>query len=163
MSNKKLLEVSKTYFKEDVLYPGGLHRVPQNSWKLTQWVTRYTNLKSSAKLVSIQIASCYNPTIGYSYPSYDSLMRETGLGYGTISRSIQAMKLSGEWLVLNTAYSDNSRNTNNRYFYLSPKADDFDGPEVIGDTSWHPKLQFQNIVEYNTHLSAIKYDWLRIK
>lgn len=157
----KIYNTSLNYFKKEDYYPDHLHRIPQNSWKLVEWITKYSSLKGSSKLVSIQIAGYYNPKLGYSYPSYDDIMRETGLSYPTISRCIQDMKLSGEWFIISTASSPNSRHTNNRYFYLSPTPDSKCLNNEIGYTQWEPETTYSTIQEYRTYIALQKRAWKR--
>lgn len=114
MIDKSTVEV---YFHKTKKYPNNAP-IPQNSWKLTEWIAKNSILRGNAKLVAMQVASYYNPKLGYSYPTYTDLINKTGLGYGTVSRAIKEMKLSGEWIVISAAWSQESRHTNNRYYYI---------------------------------------------
>lgn len=154
---KSFLENSDFYFIKDK-YPGIIsdindpepflveHRKPHTSWKLTDWVMRHSNLKGTNKLVSAQIASLYNKDEGYSYPTYEQIMQLTGISYSSVSRAIKAMKLSGEWIVINTSQELYSRHTNNRYYYLSPtKLDEYLTLEEINAAKQRYKTKMKNL------------------
>lgn len=166
---EKFLQTAGKYFKKDVFYHDIVenpddpfthilkHPIPQTSWKLTDWVIRFSNLKGKAKLVSAQIASFYNAKDKYSYPTYDDLMKSTGLSHSSIKRAIKEMKLSGEWLVIATNQTSYVRHTNNRYFYLAPTQYD----KFMSDDEFSQKIESFNELKAEKPFSSLTVEELK--
>lgn len=114
---KTILDISKSYFKDEKNIYG--YRKATSSWRLVDWVIKYSNLKGHSKLVAAQVASYYGYHKGYSYPSYERLQHDTGLSRSTIARAIVEMKKSGEWIVVSKG-TKTGRKVANEYYPISP-------------------------------------------
>jgi len=143
--NKRQRDLNYEYFK------------PTGSYQLVSWMFKYSNLKRHARLIALEIAAHYNPKKGYAWPTYEMLMKETGMKERTINNAIQEMKLSGEWLVVPIAVNSYARAVSNRYYPLTPisqdsfiknhelynKKDDFNQ-----DNKWVPAVTHENMKAY---------------
>lgn len=73
---------------------------PKTSWQLAAWILKYSNLRKNSKLVSAHLALHYNVKQKKCFPSLSTLQRETGLSRVTVSKGIEQIKNSGEWIVM---------------------------------------------------------------
>lgn len=97
-----LMKISDNYFHEK--HPSQpIIRQSKASWKLTDWIVKYSSLTGNAKLVAASIAANYNKAEGYSRVSYKKIEAMTGLSEATISNAVQQMKMSGEWIIYQLA------------------------------------------------------------
>lgn len=99
-----------------------LYGFPKNQFNATQWVMHTSSLMGNDRLVAIVIANFYNAQKGFAYPSVSQVAAITGLSERKVRYSIKAMKLSGEWLIVNPKRQpyDEGEGIANKYFILPP-------------------------------------------
>lgn len=144
---ESIYEISTTYFSEtyqnfddDGETTINYFRGASSSFKLVAWVMQFSSLRGSDKLVAATIASYYGYKRKYCFPTYQQIADDTGFSYGTISKGIKNMKLSGEWVVKRRGLSI-VRRSNNCYAPLAPLKDDLRDKDNM---NWIPSKMSPN-------------------
>lgn len=140
----EIITISNRYFETTPSELGSMFREPKASWKLVDWVVKYSLLTGNSKLVASTIASFYSKKNKTAIVSLDKIRAATGLSEGTINKSIKEMKLSGEWLIY-TVDSKEKYSTFQRYVPLSPTSN-FPGG-ILSLNSLTNELDKRNLVK----------------
>jgi hypothetical protein len=91
---------------------------PKNQFHAVKWVFITSNLEGLEKLVELTIASLYNSTAGYAYPTQATVARIAGVSPRTVSKAVKSMEESGRWLIKRTFKEGRSRSSH--CYYLVP-------------------------------------------
>lgn len=158
MIKNSIYELSTSYFETQPLKKLSYLRKAKSSWKLVDWVIRCSGLTGNAKLVAAAISSFYDKKLGYAYVSFRNIEAMTGLSESSITRAVRAMRISGEWVVINIEPLEDgakkkSYTTWRRYIPLSPlKEDDKKDLNYLNE-----KFNAKNVRNKNDHTFTDKY------
>ncbi|MFD0827095.1 helix-turn-helix domain-containing protein [Neobacillus sp. M.A.Huq-85] len=78
-----------------------------------QFYVRHPKFNPSAERLYRYLLMRYNPNIGYAFPSWNAIVRETGLAKGTVSTGLESLEQLG---LINRHNHDNGSDWNNKFY-----------------------------------------------
>lgn len=86
------------------------------SWKVERWVRSNSELKGTAFLVALTVASFHSARRGYAFPSIKLIAQASRVSITTVQRALEQMRETGEWEI------DTGRGGKNSHNYAGARA-----------------------------------------